>query len=316
MSDKTFTAGSEEDFIRMLQEQMANGGISDDLDLSSLTLPDDDGQGASVADATEKTKEKNKFQRPQTLADRIIKITKWNRVIVENGLKVVMYFVIPLILNVLFLFVFSNFDAFTKIILLLSVTGGFSFYLYMLFRSQTEVATDAAKHVLDDMGKGNLAFDISSDKDLQVSLSDLAEPIDNVIKEMSDSISKIELSVLDIVGNSDALAYFANSMADKTTQQEDAISKIDNSTKLMNESMQYIKKNVELAYQNSKDSIQEADNSSVEILSLISEMKNISQISDKIVETMHQIGEIADETNLLALNATIQAAHAGDEGRG
>ena len=78
MSDKTFTAGSEEDFIRMLQEQMANGGISDDLDLSSLTLPDDDGQGASVADATEKTKEKNKFQRPQTLADRIIKITKWN----------------------------------------------------------------------------------------------------------------------------------------------------------------------------------------------------------------------------------------------
>lgn len=316
MSDKTFTAGSEEDFIRMLQEQMANGGISDDLDLSSLTLPDDDGQGASVTDATEKTKEKNKFQRPQTLADRIIKITKWNRVIVENGLKVVMYFVIPLILNVLFLFVFSNFDAFTKIILLLSVTGGFSFYLYMLFRSQTEVATDAAKHVLDDMGKGNLAFDISSDKDLQVSLSDLAEPIDNVIKEMSDSISKIELSVLDIVGNSDALAYFANSMADKTTQQEDAISKIDNSTKLMNESMQYIKKNVELAYQNSKDSIQEADNSSVEILSLISEMKNISQISDKIVETMHQIGEIADETNLLALNATIQAAHAGDEGRG
>ena len=80
MSDKTFTAGSEEDFIRMLQEQMANGGISDDLDLSSLTLPDDDGQGASVADATEKTKEKNKFQRPQTLADRIIKITSDGKV--------------------------------------------------------------------------------------------------------------------------------------------------------------------------------------------------------------------------------------------
>ena len=313
MSDKTFTAGSEEDFIRMLQEQMANGGISDDIDLSSLTLPDD-AQDGSAEDSEKEKKEKNKFQRPVTLADRIIKITKWNRAVVENGIKVVMYFVIPLILNVLLLFVFSGFDAFTKIILLLAITGGFSFYL--IFRSQTEVATDAAKHVLDDMGKGNLAFDISSDKDLQTSLSDLAEPIDNVIKEMSDSISKIELSVLDIVGNSDALAYFANSMADKTTQQEDAISKIDNSTKLMNESMQYIKKNVELAYQNSKDSIQEADNSSVEILSLISEMKNISQISDKIVETMHQIGEIADETNLLALNATIQAAHAGDEGRG
>lgn len=313
MSDKTFTAGSEEDFIRMLQEQMANGGISDDVDLSNLTLPDEAQTGSEEETAG---KEKEKFHRPVTLADRIIKITRWNRNVVENGIKVVMYFVIPLIFNVLFLFVFSQFDAFTKMILLITITGVFSFYLYLIFRSQTEIATDAAKLVLDDMGKGNLAFDISRDEDLQMSLSDLAEPIDNVIKEMSDSISKIELSVLDIVGNSDALAYFANSMADKTSQQENAISKIDNSTKLMNESMQYIMKNVELAYQNSKDSIQEADNSSVEILSLISEMKNISQISDKIVETMQLIGEIADETNLLALNATIQAAHAGDEGRG
>ncbi|MCH5149468.1 MAG: hypothetical protein J1G30_02270 [Spirochaetales bacterium] len=313
MSDKTFTAGSEEDFIRMLQEQMANGGIGDDVDLSNLTLPDEAQTGSEEETAG---KEKEKFHRPVTLADRIIKITRWNRNVVENGIKVVMYFVIPLIFNVLFLFVFSQFDAFTKMILLITITGVFSFYLYLIFRSQTEIATDAAKLVLDDMGKGNLAFDISRDEDLQMSLSDLAEPIDNVIKEMSDSISKIELSVLDIVGNSDALAYFANSMADKTSQQENAISKIDNSTKLMNESMQYIMKNVELAYQNSKDSIQEADNSSVEILSLISEMKNISQISDKIVETMQLIGEIADETNLLALNATIQAAHAGDEGRG
>ena len=132
MSDKTFTAGSEEDFIRMLQEQMANGGISDDIDLSSLTLPDD-AQDGSAEDSEKEKKEKNKFQRPVTLADRIIKITKWNRAVVENGIKVVMYFVIPLILNVLLLFVFSSFDAFTKIILLLAITGGFSFYLFLIF---------------------------------------------------------------------------------------------------------------------------------------------------------------------------------------
>ena len=131
MSDKTFTAGSEEDFIRMLQEQMANGGISDDIDLSSLTLPDD-AQDGSAEDSEKEKKEKNKFQRPVTLSDRIIKITKWNRAVVENGVKVVMYFVIPLILNVLLLFVFSGFDAFTKIILLLAITGGFSFYLTRL----------------------------------------------------------------------------------------------------------------------------------------------------------------------------------------
>ena len=79
MSDKTFTAGSEEDFIRMLQEQMANGGISDDLDLSSLTLPDESEGGNTETQTVSKENEKGKFQRPVTLADRIIKATKWKR---------------------------------------------------------------------------------------------------------------------------------------------------------------------------------------------------------------------------------------------
>ncbi|MBQ2124333.1 MAG: hypothetical protein II196_00895, partial [Spirochaetales bacterium] len=145
MSDKTFTAGSEEDFIRMLQEQMANGGISDDLDLSSLTLPDESEGGNTETQTVSKENEKGKFQRPVTLADRIIKATKWKRNIVEAGIRIVMYFFIPFILNILFLFVFPHFDIFTKIILLFVITGGFSFYLNVIFKSQTEIATDAAK---------------------------------------------------------------------------------------------------------------------------------------------------------------------------
>ena len=45
-------------------------------------------------------------------------------------------------------------------------------------------------------------------------------------------------------------------------------------------------------------------------------MDNIRVASDKIAEIISSIEEIADQTSLLALNASIEAAKAGDNGRG
>jgi len=82
---------------------------------------------------------------------------------------------------------------------------------------------------------------------------------------------------------------------DKNAQAEQTVSKVEESTKLMGESLE----NISLKMNDSRENSDQLNNSVNEITSVIALIKDIS-----------------DQTNLLALNAAIEAARAGEHGRG
>ncbi len=70
----------------------------------------------------------------------------------------------------------------------------------------------------------------------------------------------------------------------------------------------------------SKDTVLEASSSVISLVDEVgtasSSINTMSENTQQIVSVLGVIGEIADQTNLLALNAAIEAARAGEQGRG
>ncbi|MBK8395178.1 MAG: methyl-accepting chemotaxis protein [Leptospiraceae bacterium] len=134
------------------------------------------------------------------------------------------------------------------------------------------------------------------------SVSELTSEIDVNVKSLSagskEQLNYTEVSVRSVENIIDKLADNIDRMVETSELAEVAFSVIQNTKKVISTSMQRIE-NIEKAAQDSLHNVNELSKSSVQI--------------SEVIET---IIDIADKTNLLSLNASIEAARATEHGRG
>lgn len=133
---------------------------------------------------------------------------------------------------------------------------------------------------------------------------------------LNDTMKQINESAEQVALGSDQMAQSAQALAEGATEQAGAVEELTATV----ESVSTISDKNADASQNAYKKVHaaelEAGRSQEDLSALTSAMERISDTSKEIENIIGSIEDIASQTNLLSLNASIEAARAGDAGRG
>lgn len=155
------------------------------------------------------------------------------------------------------------------------------------------------------------------------SVNKMVEDIKNVLMVVSDSVESLASTSAELSSNSEMIAAGAQEQSEQTATTASAVEEV-NAT--VNEVAQNAA-NVARSANEAKESVikghqvvEETKNMMESIAKTVQQtaetVKTLGESSEQIGQIIQVIDEIADQTNLLALNAAIEAARAGEHGRG
>ena len=133
---------------------------------------------------------------------------------------------------------------------------------------------------------------------------------------MTDIIEGINMSADEVFSGSEQIANGASSLAEGTTRQAAASEELSASLDDISENISLNAENANKAQQLSDSSMNLVYNQNEEIVNMLEAMKNIESSANEISNIISAIESIAFQTNILALNASVEAARAGAAGKG
>jgi twitching motility protein PilJ len=199
-----------------------------------------------------------------------------------------------------------------------------------LLKEQNEKSQEAILTLLDEMGDladGDLTVQATVTEDVTGAIADsinyTIEALRNVVNSINQTSERVASSAQETRATAMHLSEASGHQAEQITFASSAINDmaetIDQMSSDANESAEVAQHSVEIASKGAdtvRRTILGMDNIREQIQETSKRIKRLGESSQEIGDIVEIIDDIADQTNILALNAAMQAAMAGEAGRG
>lgn len=181
---------------------------------------------------------------------------------------------------------------------------------------------------LKDVEKGDLTKGVahhSRDEigELEESFNDMLSKLNRIMREVNESGKEMEQSAFQI-------AKISHEIAEVGRKEQSRSDEVNNATQQLHEISERVQTQANEAMTRAKESesqareginivqknISEMENTVQEVNAAAAKINELEKSAAQIHEIITTIQTIAEQTNLLALNAAIEAARAGEQGRG
>lgn len=168
--------------------------------------------------------------------------------------------------------------------------------------------------ILGALSEGNL--DLSVDMEYQNDFAPIKTSLEQILEKLNQTLAQIYEASQEVAMSAEQVSGGAQSLAQGSTEQAGSVEELAGAVNEISGRVERNADNARQASSNMDETTREIHDGGQKMEELVTAMQEMADTSGEIQRIVKTIDDIAFQTNILSLNAAVEAARAGSAGKG